>query len=55
VARESSLEERQRQDREKAEANKARQVRQGVVPAEVSEIDEKPAPKPRKSRARAKK
>lgn len=42
MERETSLEERLRHDKEKADANKARQLRQGGVSALV---EEKPAPK----------
>lgn len=50
--RESALHERERQDAEKAAANKARQIRLGDVPDPNAEEEEE-APKP-KSRAKPK-
>jgi hypothetical protein len=56
MERESSLEERQRKDAEKAAAIKERQVRLGHIPAPTEEVseeesEEEPKPKP-KSRAK---
>jgi hypothetical protein len=50
VVRESALAERERHDREKAEANRARQIRLGDVPDSSAEEE---APKP-KARAKPK-
>jgi hypothetical protein len=56
VERESSLEERERKDAEKAAEIKARQVRLGHVPAESEEKDEKEEkPKPKSKRTTKKK
>lgn len=44
--RESALAERQRQDRERAEDNKSRQVRQGLVSDSEHEPEPEPAPEP---------
>jgi len=52
MANESSLSERERQDKEKAEDNKKRQIRLGVVAPEVK-VTPKAAPKKR-SRAKSK-
>jgi hypothetical protein len=52
MANESSLNERERQDQEKAEDNKKRQIRLGVVAPKVEEAP-KAAPKKR-SRAKSK-
>lgn len=50
MERESSLDERLRKDQEIAEANKARQIRQGVISSDVQVQEE--APKPKKTAAK---
>jgi len=55
VDRESSEDERLRKDQERADENRARQIRLGHIPApEAEEEDEEPKEKP-KPRAKAKK
>lgn len=54
MERESSLDERLRQDKEKAEANEARRLRTGGVDVLVEEAASAPAPKaPAKTTAKA--